>query len=45
MQSGPLQINGVDIVTIPLAIKTAPGIYLLNIRNEAYRFAKRIMVK
>ena len=45
MQGGALQINGIDIITIPLAIKTAPGIYLLNIRSEAYRFAKRIMVK
>lgn len=45
MQSGPLNINGVDMVTIPLAIKTAPGIYLLSIRNEEHRFAKKIMIK
>jgi hypothetical protein len=45
IQSGTLNMNGVDIVTIPLAMKTVPGIYLLNIRNEARRFAKRIMIK
>ncbi|THU40439.1 T9SS type A sorting domain-containing protein [Niastella caeni] len=45
MQSGTLKINGVDIVTIPLAMKIAPGIYLLNVKNEAFRFAKRILVK
>jgi hypothetical protein len=45
MQSGPLNITGIDMVTIPLAIKTAPGIYLLSIRNEEHRFAKKIMIK
>jgi hypothetical protein len=45
MQSGTLNMTGVDIVTIPLTMKTAPGIYLLNIKNEARRFAKKIMVK
>lgn len=45
MQSGSLNINGVDIVTIPLAMKTVPGIYLLHIKNEAHRFGKKIMVR
>jgi hypothetical protein len=45
MQSGPLNINGIDIISIPLTMKTVPGIYLLNIRNEERRFAKKIMVK
>jgi hypothetical protein len=45
MQSGSLNINGIDIITIPLTMRTVPGIYLLNIRNEERRFAKKIMVK
>ena len=45
VQSGPLTINGVDIVTIPLGLKAMPGVYLLNVRNEDRRFAKRILVK
>jgi hypothetical protein len=45
VQSGPLTINGQDLITIPLAMKVAPGIYLLNVRNEERRFAKRILVK
>jgi hypothetical protein len=45
MQSGILNISGYDVVTIPLGMKTVAGIYLLNVKNESYRFAKRIMVK
>jgi len=45
VQSGPLTINGMDLVTIPLTVKTVAGIYLLNVQNEQHRFAKRILVK
>ena len=45
MQSGTLNIGGNDVVTIPLTIKTTAGVYLLNVKNETRRFAKRIMVK
>jgi hypothetical protein len=45
IQSGVLSISGNDVVAIPLSIKTTTGIYLLNIKNEERRFAKRIMVK
>ncbi|OQP61868.1 hypothetical protein A3860_30855 [Niastella vici] len=45
VQSGPLTINGLDIVTIPLMMKTMTGIYMLNVRNEQHRFAKRILVR
>jgi hypothetical protein len=45
MQSGTVNIGGNDVVAIPLTIKTTAGIYLLNVKNEAHRFAKRIMVK
>lgn len=45
VQSGPLTINGMDIVTIPLTMKTVTGVYLLNVRNAEHRFAKRILIK
>ena len=45
MQSGILNFGGNDVVAIPLAIKTTTGVYLLNIKNEAHRFAKRILIK
>jgi hypothetical protein len=45
VQSGPLNINGVDIVNIQLGMKMVPGVYLLNVRNQEHRFAKRILVK
>jgi hypothetical protein len=45
VQSGPLTINGADLVTIPLGVKAVPGVYLLNVSNEERRFAKRILLK
>jgi hypothetical protein len=45
VQSGPLTINGVDVVNIQLGMKIIPGIYLLNVSNPERRFAKRILVK
>jgi hypothetical protein len=45
MQSGIVNIGGNDVVAIPLTIKTTSGIYLLDVKNEERRFAKRIMIK
>jgi hypothetical protein len=44
MQTGTLNFNGYDVMSIPLAMRTTAGVYLLHVKNEERRFAKRIMI-